>query len=513
MDKTNEFVLEMKNISIEFPGVKALSNVDFTVSAGQRKALIGANGAGKSTLMKVLSGANPTYTGDIFINGEKLEIRDPRQAKNLGIELVYQEVDTALIPYLTVAENIMFNRIVTGMKGKALINWNYMRKSAKEILQRLNMNINVNTLVQDLTLAQKQMVLIARAVRENCRLLILDEPTAPLSMGEVKELFRIIRDLSDRDGVAIVFISHRIPELFEICQKVSVMKDGFMVANFDVDENLTQQQVVNTMLGRSFEENFPKRIVPIKDVTFEVEHLQDEDGKVNDVSFYARGGEIVGISGLVGAGKTELSKLLFGATKKKSGTVKLHGKDLNIRNTTQAVKNRISLVPEERRKEGVLVDEPVYFNLSAACLDRFCHLSFVNKKAELENARKYIKDLKIKTPSEHQKVKLLSGGNQQKVVVGKWLSSDADIYIMDEPTKGVDVGSKHEIFELIETLAEAGKTIIYASSEITEILAITDRTYVMYSGEIMAELKTSETTEEEILYYSTGGKQNEQHVG
>ncbi len=433
----NMCTLEMKDISIEFPGVKALNNVNFTMRSGEIRAVVGANGAGKSTLMKVLAGANETYTGDIFIDSQHYELRTPRAAKDLGIELVYQEVDTALFPYLTVGENIMFNSIVTGMKGRAMIRWRKINKSARDILRQLNMDIDVTRKMSSLTLAQKQMVLIARAVREQCRFLILDEPTAPLSLGEVAELFRIVKELASKKNVGIM----------------------------------------------------------------------DGEGKVRDVSFSIRSGEIVGVCGLVGAGKTELCKLLFGANRMGAGTIRYKGKPISVHSPTSAVRQKIALVPEERRKEGVLVSEPVYFNLSAACLGKFANrFSFIVRSLEIANAKKLVGDLGIKTPSVYQRVKYLSGGNQQKVAVGKWLTSDSDIYMLDEPTKGVDVGAKRDIFQLIQSLAKQGKAVLYASSEINEILAITDRLYVMYNGEFVTELETHKTTEEEILYYATGGR-------
>lgn len=500
-------VLEMKNISMEFPGVKALSGVNFSMRSGEIRAVVGANGAGKSTLMKVLAGANEGYTGEIFLDSRKHEIRNPRAAKDLGIELVYQEVDTALFPYLTVAENIMFNSIVSGMKRRVFVRWGKINTAAREILGRLHMDIDVTRKMSSLTLAQKQMVLIARAVRERCRFLILDEPTAPLSLGEVEELFRIVKDLAADQGVGIIFISHRLPELFRICGTLTVMRDGQVVADRTVDENLTTQEIVNLMLGRSFEEAFPKEAHAVGEILIAADNLRDEDGKVNGASFNIRAGEIVGVCGLVGAGKTELCKLLFGAVKMKSGEVRCRGKKIRLPSPTAAVRQRIALVPEERRKEGVLVSEPVYFNLSAACLGRFTNFfSFILRKLELANARKLVDQLGIKTPSVFQRVKFLSGGNQQKVAVGKWLASDSDVYMLDEPTKGVDVGAKRDIFHLIQELAREGKAVLYASSEINEILAITNRTYVMYNGEFVAELTTDETTEEEILYYAAGGE-------
>jgi len=499
--------LEMKNISIEFPGVKALSNVDFQVESGEVRAVVGANGAGKSTLMKVLSGAYGHYTGEIYINGELCEIRTPLDAKEHGIEIVYQEVDTALFPYLSVAENIMFNTLVTKMKGKTFISWSDIRRAAKETLDRLNMDIDVNRQVSELSLAQKQMVLIARAVRERCRFLILDEPTAPLSMAEVDELFRVVRELAEKENVGVIFISHRLNELFRICDSVTVLRDGHLVKNLTIDESTTIEDIVGLMLGRSLEEGLPKRSGEPGEVVLEVEGLSDSSGKVKNVSFFVRRGEIVGISGLVGAGKTELSKLLFGATRRTAGSIKSRGRMVLVASPTLAVREGMALIPEERRKEGVLVDEPVYANLSIACLHKYTNrFSFVKRRAELEASLHFIKQLGIKTPSEFQKVKFLSGGNQQKVVVGKWLACDSDIYIMDEPTKGIDVGAKYDVYRMIRDLADAGKTILYISSEISEILSLTDRTYVMCNGELVKELKTDETTEEEILYYSTGGK-------
>jgi simple sugar transport system ATP-binding protein len=506
MMDTKAHTIEMKDIGIEFPGVKALSGVEFSMKSGEIRAIVGANGAGKSTLMKVLAGANAGYTGTILVDGESRDIRDPRTAKMLGIEIVYQEVDTALFPYLSVAENIMFNNLVTGMQGRSFVDWASVRDSARDILARLCVDIDVTRKASSLTLAEKQMILIARAVRESCRFLILDEPTAPLSLGEVDELFRLVRDLKEKEGVGIIFISHRLPELFQICDSITIMRDGTVVANKPVDANLTSREIVNLMLGRSFEENFPKVSVPIGDIVLEAVGLSDAAGRVKDVSFTVRSGEIVGICGLVGAGKTELCKLLFGALRKKGGTIRLKGKEVHVGSPTTAVRLKLALVPEERRKEGVLVAEPVYFNLSAACLGKFCNsFSFVRKSLELLNADRLVADLGIKTPSVQQKVKLLSGGNQQKVAVGKWLTSDSDVYMLDEPTKGVDVGAKRDIFKLIQALAADGKGVLYVSSEINEILAITDRVYVMYNGSIAAELTTGNSSEEEILFHATGG--------
>lgn len=506
MEKQMRSKVEMKDISIEFPGVKALSNVDFEIETGTIHALIGANGAGKSTLMKVLSGANNHYTGKIYIDGQEVDIRSPKAAKELGIEIVYQEVDTALIPYLNVAENIMLDVVVNKMKGKQFINWPKIHSSARKVLERLGIQIDTHTRVQDLSLAHKQMILIARAISEECRFLILDEPTAPLSNTETKELFRVVKDLAYNHNVGVIFISHRLPELFEICEEITIMKDGKLVTRQKI-EGLAVKQVVELMLGRKFDENYLKCEVDIGEKIFEVENLCERDGAVQNINMHVRAGEIVGIAGLVGAGKTELCKTIFGATQIRSGELRLRGKKLKIKSPHSAVKQGLALVPEERRKEGVLVHEPVFSNLTAASLSNFCGpLDFLRPRAERGAAKKIIGELGIKTPHENQKVAFLSGGNQQKVAVGKWLIANADIYIFDEPTKGVDVGAKRDIFELIGRLAGMGKGIIYASCELSEILGITDRTYVMYDGAIAKELQTAATSEEEILYYSTGGQ-------
>ncbi len=507
MQTEQKIKLEVRNVSIEFPGVKALSGVDFSIETGEIRAVVGANGAGKSTLMKVLTGVNPGYTGEIYFNGEKVDIRNPQKAKELGIEIVYQEVDMALFPAQTVAENIMMNKMVSGMKRRFYINWSRMRAEAKNVLKKLNINIDVDKLVGDLSLAQKQMVLVARAVREKCNFLILDEPTAPLSITETQELFRIVENLMETGNIAVMFISHRLQEVMELCRSVTVMRNGKLVENMPVTPELTIKMIVDKMLGRSFDENFPKVSLTAGERSLEVNNISDVQNIVKDVSLYVRKGEIVGISGLVGAGKTELCKLLFGDMRKARGQVLLNGKELKIKSPTDAVNARLGLVPEERRKEGILVDEPVYFNLSAACLSRFSSkIGFVNQRSEIKNAKHYIDSLGIKTPSENQLVRYLSGGNQQKVAVGKWLAADCEVYIFDEPTKGVDVGAKRDIFQLIQNIAQSGKCVLYVTSETAEILAITDRTYVMYDGCIMAELVTSETSEEEIMYYSTGGK-------
>lgn len=501
MDK---ITLGTRNVSIEFPGVKALSDVNFEVNTGMIHALMGANGAGKSTLMKVLAGSNPTYTGDVLYNGEAVELRNPAAAKKLGIQIVYQEVDMALVPNLTVAENVMFNDTVMNMKGKLFMNYSKIRSEAKKVLDELNIDIDVRRICGTLSLAEKQIVLIARAIQNSCNFLILDEPTAPLSDAETEELFRVVNHLRDTQNMAIIFITHRIHEVLRICDSYTVMRNGEVVDTTPITPETTSKEIVDKMLGCSFEENFPKEVCDIGEKSFVIENLTEKEGRVKDINLYIRKGEIVGLAGLVGGGKTELCKTIFGEYKKSAGKIILNGKELRINKPADAVKNRIALVPEERRKEGVLVAETVTFNLAAASLGQFCTMSFVNNGATTKNANRFVKDLGIKTPSIRQKVALLSGGNQQKVVVGKWLAADCDVYIFDEPTKGVDVGAKHEIFSLINEIAKAGNCVIYATCENSELLSITDRMYVMFDGRIMAELETAKTNETEIMHYATG---------
>lgn len=505
MDLTKKIILNMKDISIEFPGVKALKNVDFTTETGIVHALIGANGAGKSTLMKVLSGAYSHYTGGIYFDNEKLDIKVPKESKKYGIQIVYQEVDTALINNLTVAENIMLNDMINSEKKNIFISWRSIYNDAQKIMRSMNVDIPCKKLVSDLSLAEKQMVLIARSISKSCKFLILDEPTASLSNNETNELFRIVKELKKKN-VGIIFISHRLTELFEICDDITVMRDGEFIVKKSIKET-NQNEIVEYMLGKKMEEQFPLKGNVVGDKCLEVNNLSEKHSDIKN-SFYVNTGEIIGISGLVGAGKTELCKALFGATSDISGEILLNRKLVSIKNPYDAVRQGIALVPEESRKEGILVSESVAINVTIANLKKLCKANlFLNFGKEKTISKEIVNSLGIKTPSHKTKVKNLSGGNQQKVAIGKWLFTDSQVLIFDEATKGVDVGAKKDIFKLILTLAKEGKSIIYASCELSEIMGITDRVYVMYGGKIVKELKTAVTCEEELLYYSTGGKQ------
>jgi len=497
--------LKMKGISMEFPGVKALDGVDFSANKGEVHALIGANGAGKSTLMKILSGVYEKSAGEIFIDGNEIEIHNPMDAKNNGIVIVYQEVDTALIPHLSVAENIMMDYLI-GEQKKLFIDWKKIQREAKETMKKLGLSIDVNKLVSELTLSEKQMVLIGRAVFHKAEYLILDEPTAPLSVEETDKLFEIVETVKKR-GVSVIFISHRLDEIFRICERITVLRDGQLVGDYDIKTE-TIDTIVEKMLGRKLESTFPKHDIEIGGKIFEVRHLNGEGG-INDVNMHVNAGEIVGVSGLVGAGKTELVKLLFGATRRYDGEVAVNGALITPKTPAAAVKNGLALVPEERRREGIIVQESIETNATLPTLGKYCKGAFMNRSLIKESSCKTIQTVGIKAPSEKQLVSKLSGGNQQKVAIGKWLISDAEVFMFDEPTKGVDVGSKAEIYKLIGGLVANKKGVIYATCEFSEILGLTDRVYVMYNGTIAAELVTKNTNEEELLLYSTGGGRDE----
>jgi len=502
----NEQRLEMRGISMEFPGVKALDDVHFSVKRGEIHALVGANGAGKSTLMKVLAGAYASYDGTILFDGVPLAIDSPSAAKQAGIEIVYQEVDTALVDYLTVAENICLDMLASGQL-KGVIRRRRYEEIAERALQKLKASIDVRQRVSELRLAEKQLVLIARALVQESRFLILDEPTAPLSGRETEQLFRIIRELAEKEHLGVIFISHRLQELFEICESISVMRDGKLVSR-QLLAGQTKETVVEQMLGRRLQKS-SREARPAGAPSLELDRITVA-GQLDEISLTVRAGEVIGIAGLVGAGKTELCKTIFGSIPVTSGSIRLAGETRRIRSAYDAVRLGIGLVPEERRKEGILVADPIEQNMTAASLKQFVNrFGFVEKTKERAAANRIVQQLSIKVSDTRQRAAELSGGNQQKVAIGKWLLADASVLVLDEPTKGVDVGAKAEIFQVIDQLAAEQKAVIYASSELDELLAVTDRIYVMYDGQIVFETTTAETTEEQLLWYATGGQQHE----
>lgn len=492
--------LDMRNISIAFGGFAALTQVDFTAEGHSVHALTGANGAGKSTLMAVLSGAYSDYSGDILLDGEPVVIRTPRDAKRLGIHLVQQEVDVALVPQLSVAENILLDRLA---EPGCSYRWREIRRQARELLAQLDVQIDVNQLVERCTLAEKQQILLARALSHHCRFLILDEPTAPLDQHESERLFKVVRRLQ-ASGIGVVFISHRIHELKAICDRLTVLRDGRLIESGPMMA-LSGEQIVEKMLGHALTDIYPpRRERQPQPLLLAVEGLHD-DQLLQDISLRLHKGEILGIAGLAGAGKTELCKALFGASRSRVTRGELHGKAWRPCSPHDSVSQRMALVPEERRKEGIFIDESVAMNLSVSADDSFSRWSLFGHRQAWRWAEEIIQKLNVRTTGPTQMLRRLSGGNQQKVAIGKWLRNNADVLIFDEPTKGVDIKAKTDLFSLIDGLARDGKGIIYASGEFSELVGLCDRICVLWDGRIVAEMEAKEATEETLLLYSTGG--------
>ncbi|TQR20084.1 sugar ABC transporter ATP-binding protein [Psychrobacillus vulpis] len=495
--------LSMNAIHKKFGNVNALEDAEFHLAKGEVHALLGVNGAGKSTLMKILSGVYEQDKGDIVLEGKRIRLRSPKIAKEHGIYCVYQEVDTAIIPELSVAENIMLDTIATGKN--LFVSMPKLYEEARNALKELQVEtISLQQAAFKLSLAEKQLVLIARALVSSAKIIIFDEPTAPLSIHESNKLFSVIHKLKDR-GVGCVFISHRLPEVFEISDRITVMRDGKLVQTYNTAD-AEQETIIESMLGASFSEEQKKRNNTLGEILFQVEGLSDNH-KLKNLSFTVSEGEIVGIVGLVGAGKTELAKALFGIEPLRKGMVELSGRSINVRHPVEAINAGIALIPEERRKEGLFVHESLQTNASFPNLKKFSRLLFMNKRAEKSFAKDIIHRLQIKTNDTDTPLVHLSGGNQQKVVIGKWMSLDSKLYLFDEPTKGVDIGAKADIFKLIRELAESGKGCLYFSSEIHEAIGISDRILVIYNGQIVKEFSREDATQERILLYASGGKE------
>lgn len=501
MNKANKLL--MSGIAKSFSGVPALQDVDFEVRGGEAHALLGANGAGKSTLMKILSGAYTLDAGTIEIGGTKAAISSPADAKRHGIHCVYQEVDTAIVPSLSVAENILLDRIASP-GGALFVDWKEIEREASATLARLGASIPVRKPASELTLAEKQLVLIARLLTEKARFVILDEPTAPLSLEEAERLFRVVEQLK-AEGIGVIFISHRLPEVFRICDRITVMRDGRRVMT-ETASGTSPEEVVQAMLGRVFEQEYPKVEAPIGGVRLHVENLR-AGKRVRGVSFEARSGEIVAVVGLVGAGKTELSRAMFGADPADSGRVKVDGKPVRTGSPADAIAGGLALVPEERRKQGILVTDSVQRNLSLPVLRALSRFGILSGRKEEANAAGLIAKLGIKTSSPRQLTAHLSGGNQQKVSIGKWLPTEASVYLFDEPTKGVDIGAKSDIFRIIGNLAQMGKAVVYFTCEFAEALGIADRILVMCDGKIVKEFRHGEATQEDLLLHASGGRE------
>lgn len=495
-----EVILTMKGIDKSFPGVHALDHVDLEVRKGEVLALMGENGAGKSTLMKVLTGIYKKDSGSITFEGKEVEFDSPRAAQEAGIVIVHQELN--MLNHLTVAQNIFIGREI--MKGK-IIDDARMNQESKKLFDRLNISIDPTEMMGNLTVGKQQMCEIAKAISHDAKVIVFDEPSAALTEAEIEELFKIICDLRDK-GLGIVYISHRMDEIKVITDRVTVMRDGTYVGTL-ITKECTKDDIINMMVGRVIYED-PKTESKVPEdapVVLKVEHLNA--GKmVQDVSFELRKGEILGFSGLMGAGRTETARALFGADAKESGDIYINGRKIEIKSPEDAVKNGIGYLSEDRKRYGIVVGKTVAENTTMASMKDFMKGIFINKKKEDEVAWEYVRSLKTKTPTVDTEVVNLSGGNQQKVVIAKWLTRNCDILIFDEPTRGIDVGAKSEIYTLMNELVAQGKSIIMISSEMTEILRMSDRIVVMCEGRKTGELDISEATQENIMHMATQRK-------
>jgi ribose transport system ATP-binding protein len=493
-----DVLVEMEGISKTFPGVHALDGARFELRPGEVHALVGENGAGKSTLMKVLAGIYRRDAGTIRVRGEEVDIPTPAAAQHLGISMVHQELN--LMPHLTVAQNIFIGR--EPRRWGFLLDDEALNAKARELFEVLHLPLDPRARVGSLAVAQHQMIEIARALSFNADVLIMDEPTAPLTDTEIDELFRIIRDLRAR-GVGVVHISHRLGELKQISDRVTVMRDGRFIDTVATAE-APIDQIISMMVGRTIFEAAPE--IPEKrddEVVLEVRGL-NRGRVVRDVSFQLRRGEILGFAGLVGAGRTEVARLIFGADRADSGEILIHGKAVTIASPSDAVRNGIAYLSEDRKRYGLAVGLDVETNVVLAAMRRYVGpLGVVNSRETRATAEREVQHLAIKTPSVRQKTRNLSGGNQQKIVVAKWLTSDTDILIFDEPTRGIDVGAKSEIYRLLNDLAAEGKSIVMISSELPEILRMSHRILVMCEGRITGEVTAAEATQERIMTYAT----------
>lgn len=486
----NNYILTLKNITKEFPGVKALDDVTINIERGTIHGLVGENGAGKSTLIKVLAGIYQPNKGEIILDGKPCRFNSPIEARRAGISVVHQEIKLA--EPLSVAENMFLGNV---QLKNGLVDWKGMRRRAREIVEDLGMDIDINAQVSSLTVAKKQIVEIMHAINNNSRILIMDEPSAVLTDRELEVMFRIVKQLRD-EGITIIYISHRLDEIFGLCSNVSVLRDGCHIDTIPV-ASVDRQGLINMMVGREIGQEYPKEVGNVGGTILEVKNLSR--GILQDISFEVKSGEVFGISGLVGAGRTELARAILGIDKPESGEVYVRGKKVHYRTFADAIRDGLGLIPEDRKLQGLVQIMSVKRNTTLVNMKRVLRAGVISSSLEEKLSKEYADKLHVVTPSMETEVQYLSGGNQQKVVIAKWLFQNSEILFLDEPTRGIDVGAKAEIYRLINRMAKEGKTIIMISSEMPELLGLCDRIMVMHEGHKMGELNAAEATQEKIM--------------
>ena len=486
----NNYILTLKNITKEFPGVKALDDVTINIERGTIHGLVGENGAGKSTLIKILAGIYQPNKGEIILDGKPCRFNSPIEARRAGISVVHQEIKLA--EPLSVAENMFLGNV---QLKNGLVDWKGMRRRAREIVEDLGMDIDINAQVSSLTVAKKQIVEIMHAINNNSRILIMDEPSAVLTDRELEVMFRIVKQLRD-EGITIIYISHRLDEIFGLCSNVSVLRDGCHIDTIPV-ASVDRQGLINMMVGREMGQEYPKEVGNVGGTILEVKNLSR--GILQDISFEVKSGEVFGISGLVGAGRTELARAILGIDKPESGEVYVRGKKVHYRTFADAIRDGLGLIPEDRKLQGLVQIMSVKRNTTLVNMKRVLRAGVISSSLEEKLSKEYADKLHVVTPSMETEVQYLSGGNQQKVVIAKWLFQNSEILFLDEPTRGIDVGAKAEIYRLINRMAKEGKTIIMISSEMPELLGMCDRIMVMHEGHKIGELNSAEATQEKIM--------------